>query len=82
MYLNALLEESISNDDQMVEVACSGGLYCGRVMSASLEGEMFGLNLANGRGPVYIAKATVYTLKFIDESAPHEHPIPTDRDEE
>lgn len=82
MYLNALLEESISNDYQVVEVACSGGIYCGRVMSASLEGEMFGLSLAGGGSPVYIAKATVYTLKFIDESVLHEHPIPTDRDEE
>lgn len=67
MYLNTLLEGSISDQNQFVEIECTSSVYRGRVMTASLEGEMFGFVQHPSGNSVYISKDSVLSIRFVAE---------------
>lgn len=68
MFLNALLQESMEDSENFVEIMYSGGSRYGRVADTNLDGEMFGFCLEPNSDLIYIAKSSVMSFRFVAKS--------------
>lgn len=71
MYLNTILESAVALDEgNYVEIVSDLGVMYGRVVDASIEGDMFAFRITSNNEVFYLSKQHVISVKFVDVLPP------------